>query len=94
MGLVVVLVGLAGDGSTRAFLIIVGVLAFVPGFIYLFMVTIWHWKSRYRGSHSDLWGALLLIEASGWFKVVYLFRHIIPDARQSGRYASVLRPQA
>ena len=88
-GLVVLLVGLlAGNGSTSTILITLGVLALLPGMIYLLMVTMWHWKARYRGSHSDLWGALLLIEASGWFKLVYLFRHIIPDARQTGRYAS------
>ena len=94
-GLVVLLVGLlAGDGSTKTILITIGSLAVLPGMIYLLIVTMWHWKARYRGSHSDLWGALLLIEASGWFKLVYLFRHIIPDARQSGRYASESTPPA
>ncbi len=58
----------------------------LPGFIYLFVVTIWHSKDRYKGDHSDLWGALLLIESSGWFKLVYLFRHLIPDIRGTGRY--------
>ena len=67
--------------------ILVGVLAIAPAFVYLTLLTIWHWKGRYRGSHSDLWGGLLLIETSGWFKLVYLFRHIIPDARGTGRYA-------
>src|SRR5258708_7702767 len=93
-GLVVLLVGLfAGDGSAKTILITIGALALVPGLVYLFMVTMWHWKARYRGSHSDLWGALLLIETSGWFKLVYLFRHIIPDARQSGRYAGEFTPR-
>jgi len=66
---------------------ILGSIALAPGVVYLVIFTIWHWKSRYRGAHSDLWGALLLIETSGWFKLVYLFRHIIPDARGTGRYA-------
>ncbi|MGB9431538.1 MAG: hypothetical protein WBQ89_04790 [Candidatus Acidiferrum sp.] len=72
----------------RTTLIVTGLLLGVPALIYLNLVTIWHWKSRYRGKHSDLWGALILVETSGWFKVVYLVRHIIPDARQSGRYAT------
>ena len=78
---------LANAGVIQTVFIVTGLLAIVPGFFYLFAVTIWHWKARYRGNHSDLWGALLLIETSGWFKLVYLFRHIIPDARHSGRYA-------
>ena len=67
--------------------VVLGVAAVIPVIVYLVVFTIWHWKGRYRGSHSDLWGALLLVETSGWFKLVYLFRHIIPDARGTGRYA-------
>ena len=65
----------------------VGVLCVVPAAVYLILLTIWHWKGRYRGTHSNLWGGLLIMEASGWFKLVYLFRHIIPDAQHTGRYA-------
>lgn len=54
---------------------------------YLVVFTIWHWKGRYIGSHSNLWGALLLIETSGWFKVIYFFRHMLADLRQDGRYS-------
>ncbi len=68
-------------------LFVVAILLVLPGMIYLVLVTIWHWKQRYRGRHSDLWGGLILLETSGWFKLVYLFRHIIPDARGTGRYA-------
>lgn len=67
-------------------LLIVGILVALPGLIYATVVTLWHWKSRYRGTHSDLWGGLMLLEASGWFRLLYLFRHIIPDARGTGRY--------
>ena len=67
-------------------LVITGILLFFPGAAYLVLVTIWHWKERYRGKHSDLWGGLILLETTGWFEVVYLFRHIIPDARGRGRY--------
>ena len=71
--------------ETAAFLI--GFLAFAPLLFYLVVMPIWHWKDRYRGEHSDLWGALLLVEVSGWFKIVYWFRHLLPDWRGRGRYA-------
>jgi len=29
---------------------------------------------------------LLAIETSGWFKIVYLLRHILPDIRSTWRY--------
>ena len=74
------------------FCAVVGILLFLPGFLYLYVLTIWHWKDRYRGKHSDLWGALLLIETSGWFKLVYIFRHLLPDALESGRYVVLESP--
>jgi hypothetical protein len=77
------------DGRPSPLLIVTGFLLFVPGAVYLFAITMWHWKARYRGKHSDLWGVLILIETTGWFKLVYLFRHIIPDARGTGRYAAL-----
>jgi hypothetical protein len=60
--------------------------AVCPCLIYAYVLIILHWKARYRGSHSDLWGILLLLEASGWFKLVYLFRHLLPDMYGRGRY--------
>lgn len=65
-----------------------GALCLVPGIFYLVIFVLWHWKGRYRGDHSNLWGAVLLLETTGWGKLIYLFRHIIPDARKSGRYAA------
>jgi hypothetical protein len=59
----------------------------IPFIFYINFLTIWHWKRRYRGEKSELWGAILLIETSGWFKIVYWFRHILPDWNGSGRYA-------
>ena len=58
----------------------------LPCFIFAYVLTILHWKSRYRGTHSDLWGALLLLETSGWFKLIYILRHVTPDMRGRGRY--------
>jgi hypothetical protein len=63
------------------------VLAVAPCFVYSYVLTILHWKARYRGRHSDLWGVLLLLETSGWFKLVYIFRHIMPDMKSRGRYS-------
>ena len=67
--------------------LIAGVLSFLPCFIYAYVLTILHWKARYRGQHSDFWGVLLLVETSGWFKLIYFFRHIMPDIRSRGRYS-------
>ena len=86
IGLLILLPVILGWAPSHA-VIALGVLLFVPGAIYLILVTVWHWKERYRGKHSDLWGGLILLETTGWFKIVYLFRHIIPDARRTGRYA-------
>jgi hypothetical protein len=65
-----------------------GAVCIVPVAFYLVVLTLWHWKSRYRGDHSNLWGAVLVLETSLLGKLVYLFRHLIPDARKSGRYAA------
>lgn len=74
-------------GPLAIFCGVTGVVLFLPGFLYVYVLTIWHWKDRYKGRHSDLWGALLLIETSGWFKLVYLFRHLLPDAMETVRYS-------
>ena len=71
-------------------LIVIGAIMMVPFFIHETIFTIWHWKRRYRGEHSDLWGALLVLETSGWFKIVYWFRHILSDWRGTGRYSDHL----
>jgi hypothetical protein len=74
-----------GRGWLAIFCGLTGAILFLPGFFYLYVLTIWHWKDRYKGRHSDLWGALLLIETSGWFKLIYFFRHLLPDAIESVR---------
>ena len=64
----------------------IGALLIVPLLLWVVVVPLLHWKDRYVGERSTLWGVLLLIETSGWFKLVYWFRHVLPDWRQSGRY--------
>ena len=82
----VVAVMAVGDSPLASLLFAVAILLMAPFLVYLVILIIWHWKARYRGTHSDLWGAFLIIETSGFTKLVYLFRHLIPDARRTGRY--------
>jgi hypothetical protein len=60
---------------------------FFPELIWLSLVPFLHWSQRYRGRHSMLWLCLLVFETGGIFKLVYLFRHILPDWRGKGRYS-------
>jgi hypothetical protein len=87
---VALLVGKEGMGSGLA---VLGALCVVPGAFHGVLVTIWHWKSRYKGSHSKLWGALLILETTGWSRVIYFFRHVLPDRRNRGRYARLETPR-
>lgn len=64
----------------------IGLLTAVPFYVFAHILTILHWKDRYIGNQSTLWGVLILIETSGWSKIVYFFRHILTDMKQSGRY--------
>ncbi len=66
-----------------------GFLLMTPFIIHLNLLAIWHWKARYIGRHSKLWGALLIFESSGWFKLIYFFRHVLPDRRNTGRYRRI-----
>ena len=68
--------------------IISGLVLFIPFIIYLYVLVILHWKYRYRGNHSDLWGVLILIETSGFFKLIYMLRHILPDIFNKWRYVN------
>ena len=82
--LLLVPIAILAWGKVRLWIGIFALILLLPALIYI--VIIWHWKDRYRGKHGDLWGALILIETSGWMKIVYLFRHLIPDMTRSGRY--------
>lgn len=85
-GFALLLIGALIPSEFRILPLIIGACLFIPAFVYGYIVVIWHWKDRYRGNHSDLWGALIIIETSGWMKLVYVFRHIMPDIRNTGRY--------
>jgi hypothetical protein len=89
-GFVLLLAAIFTPTDFRPAPLIFGARLLVPALIYLYLIVIWHWKDRYRGNHSDLWGALILIETTGWSKLVYVFRHIVPDMRNKGRYRRFL----
>jgi hypothetical protein len=74
------------DNWVMKFFIVAGMVLFLPATCYTYVLLIWHWKDRYQGKHPDLWGAIILIETSGWMKLVYIFRHLIPDFCGTGRY--------
>ncbi len=63
-----------------------GLLLLMPFMLHFYVLSVWHWGVRYRGKHKLLWGFVLLIETSGWFKIWYFFRHIWPDYKRRGRY--------
>jgi len=86
VGGVLIVFGVSADSG---WLSAPGVLLIIPLIFWLVLVPLFHWKDRYQGDRSGLWGAVLLIETSGWFKIVYLLRHVIPDWRKSGRYQNV-----
>ena len=85
-GLVLLLLAVCSAGNIQKITAVLGALLCIPAFCYGYVLVIWHWKDRYRGNHSDLWGAIILIETSGWMKIVYFFRHMLPDMCHSGRY--------
>ena len=84
-----IVVAAIGGSIENRWLVVPGVLAIIPLIFWLVLVPLFHWKDRYKGDSSGLWGALLLIETSGWFKIVYWLRHVLPDWRKSGRYENV-----
>src|SRR5271155_5235805 len=74
-------------------LFITGFIVAMPWILYFNILTIWHWKYRYKGQHSDLWGALMLIETTGWFRTAYMLRHVWPDRKNKGRYKRFVIPK-
>jgi hypothetical protein len=77
--------------TNKTWITLIGVFLMVPWFVWMVLVPIYHWKDRYVGERTNLWGAILVIETSGWMKIVYWFRHVLPDRNRTGRYADVDR---
>lgn len=84
-------IGLMLGGVSGTLLMIAAVLAITPFVFYLTVLPVLHWKDGYRGKHSTLWGALLVLETSGWFKIVYWLRHLLPDYHRARRTAAAER---
>lgn len=73
----------------RGFLTGVFILPLIPLIFMLCFIPILHWKDRYIGSKSNLWGFFLVFETSGWSKIFYWFMHILPDKNKTGAYAEL-----
>ena len=78
----------AGEGSISSWCRTTGIVLACPVIVHGTLLALWHWKSRYKGRHSKLWGALLVLETTGWFKAVYIWRHVVPDRQGKGRYVN------
>lgn len=68
-------------------LAMIGGLLLVPLIFWLAFIPILHWKERYIGGTSSVWGAFLVFETSSWSKLFYWFVHVLPDWKRSGQYA-------
>ena len=79
-----------GAGLELAPLVGAGVLCLLPLLFWLFFVPILHWKDRYIGNRSNIWGAFLVFETSSWSKLIYWFVHVLPDWKQRNHYAGAL----
>lgn len=87
-GPVFIVIGIATDLPA---LVVFGAMLVVPVFAWLVLIPVLHWKDRYIGQRSGAWGALLALETSGWSKIIYWFRHVLPDWHRSGRYRDTLK---
>jgi len=85
IGVVLLIVGTTYAQWEAAF--IFGLLFVTPFFILATIIPIWHWKERYRGARSNLWGAILVLETSGVVRIVYWIRHVMEDRWGKGRYS-------
>jgi ABC-type dipeptide/oligopeptide/nickel transport system permease subunit len=68
---------------------VVGVILIIPFLLWLVLIPVFHWKDRYVGKSSGVWGFLLVFETTSWSKIIYWFKHVIPDWRKSGRYQNI-----
>lgn len=87
MAIVGVLFLVAGVAADLIALAVVGGLLLAPLIFWVAFIPLLHWKERYVGSKSSVWGAFLVFETSSWSKLFYWFVHVLPDWRRSGQYA-------
>ncbi len=64
----------------------VGAITIVPLIFWVAYIPVLHWRERYIGTRIGVWGAFLVFETSSWSKLIYWFRHVLPDFRKQGRY--------
>jgi len=68
-------------------------IAFFIGFAWLLImlcyIPIIHWKDRYAGQKTNLWGFFLVFETSGWSKIFYWFMHVLKDKNIDGPYSKL-----
>lgn len=89
-GLICALLGAFAPNETlSSILVVLGLLAIIPLIFMLCFIPILHWKDRYVGSKSNVWGAFLVFETSGWTKIFYWFVHVLPDKGMTGQYANI-----
>lgn len=77
------------DGLLGGALFVLGFLMCVPLVFWLILLPVLHWRERYKGTHPNIWGAFLVLETSGWTKIIYWFVHVLPDWKQRGIYQDV-----
>jgi hypothetical protein len=53
-GTVPAVIAFLSSGNARLWTGGVAVLCIIPVVVYTYVVILWHWKDRYRGTHSDL----------------------------------------
>ena len=86
-GIALIILGAVAD---LPLLIGLGAASLVPLLFWLVFIPVIHWKDRYIGHNSATWGAFLAFETSGWSKLFYWLRHILPDWQRTGRYRDAL----
>jgi len=89
IALVGVLLIAVGILTELMIVVVLGLLLLVPLAFWVAFIPILHWKDRYIGNSSTLWGAFLVFETSSWSKLFYWFMHVLPDWKRSRRYADV-----
>ena len=84
-GIALIAIALAVDTPALAF---PGALLVIPLIFWVAFIPILHWKERYIGGRSSVWGAFLVFETSSWSKLFYWFIHVLPDWRRTGQYSA------